>query len=474
MDVLLPKELHKTKIIATIGPSSWDKGIFWSMVESGLDIVRINASFANAKEIRRVTKMVREIGPHVAVLLDTNGHKVRLNDFGKPMRVRAGEHISIFSQPSGKGVWLVTENQIRLEEQIPVGAFLLLDDGTIKLKVSSITGSKVDCEIVQGGLLTRMKTVSIPGVAIDFGDISKKDREDIACAVDLGLDMVAISFVRSAEDVRAVRALLAGSNIAIVSKIEDQQGVENFKSILDVSDGIMIARGDLSLDVLPERVPLIQKNFVRDCNIIGKPVVVATQMLQSMVEAIVPTRAEVSDVANAILDGADAVMLSAETATGRYPAEAVSMMARIAKETELSLEPRKFPPSPLAQPTTNAIAYAVFDTCTQLPVKMILVATGSGCTAQTISRFWLKQPIYAFTRNHTAKMRLTLSRGVVPDVMGGSFRNSADGIHSMVRLAKQRGYVKDEDLVVVVAGANVIEQGGTNMLEINTVARIIS
>ncbi len=474
MSPLLPVEQHKTKIIATIGPSSWDERIFRKMVEAGLDIARINASFADTKEIRRVTAMVRRIAPHVAVLLDTNGHKIRLNDFGAERKISSGQEVTLFTRPVQNQISLVTDSKLGLEKQIPVGSILLIDDGIIKIEVRKVDGYALVCKVLQGGTLKRLKTVAIPGVTINFGGISSKDRQDIETAKAIGIDMVALSFVRTADDVEVVRKMLGKSNVALVAKIEDQLGVENFESILDVSEGIMVARGDLGLEVQPERVPVLQKQFIRDCNIIGKPVVVATQMLQSMVTTVVPTRAEVSDVANAIFDGADAIMLSAETATGLYPAESVSMMSRICREVEAVIEPRDMPSSPLAKPTTNAIAQAVFETCLQLPVDKIIVATGSGCTAQTISRFWLKQPIYAFTRDHTSKMRLTLSRGIVPHVMSRLEENSSVAVRSMVKLAKKRGYVQDSDLLVVVAGANVIQQGGTNVLEINTVSQLIS
>jgi pyruvate kinase len=474
MNPLLPKDVSKTKVIATIGPSSWDEQVFMSMVEAGMDIARINASFADEPEIRRVTAMVRRLAPRVAVLLDTHGHKVRLNDIGENRQISSGDRLSLFTQPTNSGMFLVTESQVNLEQQIPVGSIILIDDGTIKLNVAEIRGTELVCDVIQGGELKRMKTVSIPGVSLDFGGLSENDRQVIILAKELGIDIIAASFVRTADNVREIRGLLEGSSIALVSKIEDQQGVEHFKSILELSDGIMIARGDLSLDVLPERVPALQKHFIKECNAMAKPVVVATQMLESMVNSVTPTRAEVSDVANAVYDGADAVMLSAETSVGKYPVEAVAMMGRIAHEIELTLEPRDCPPSPSAKPTTNAIAKAVYESCLQLPIDKVLVATGSGCTAQTISRFWLKQPVFAFTHDHTAEMRLMLSRGIVPDVITETSANASAGVKAMVSLARDRGYVDDDDLVVVVAGANVIAQGGTNMLEINNVAHIIS
>lgn len=466
--------IKKTKIIATIGPASWDDNILKKMIEKGLNVARINASFADHAELERVGNQIRGHSESIALMVDTKGHKIRISDFGEDKKLETGGEFSLFTQKTDKGVYVVTETDLHLEKQIPAGTTILIDDGLIKLKVKEISGTELICDVIQGGMLKKSKTVNIPGVSIEFPELSKKDYDDILAAKKLGFDFVAASFVRTVRDVQAVKKLTAGSNLKIIAKIEDMEGVTNFDNILAEVEGIMIARGDLGVEIPAEKVPNLQKDFIKKCNVLGKPVIVATQMLQSMTENVTPTRAEVNDVANAIYDGTDAVMLSAETSTGKHPAEAVAVMSRVALEVEKYVDTVRREPSPLAKPTTNAIAEAVIDSCKTLPVDKILVATASGTTAKTISRFRPRQQIFALTGDEYSKRKMAMSRGITADILGESASTRDTGVQAVVRTAKDKGYVADSDLVVVVAGANIMGQGETNMVEINRVEQIIS
>jgi pyruvate kinase len=466
--------IKKTKIIATIGPASWDDKILKAMIDNGMNAARVNASFADKDEIKRVAKQVRKHSKDVALIMDTKGNKIRLSDFKKKIVLKKGQIFSVFTEKTTKGVYFETGTKLNLEKQIPTGTILLIDDGLIKLKVDEVKDRELICLVIQGGELKSSKSVNIPGVHINFPEINKKDYDDIITAKKLGYDFIAASFVRNVNDIEAIKKITYGSNLKIIAKIEDLEGVNNFDEILEVIDGMMIARGDLGVEIPPEQVPTLQKVFIDKCNRLGKPVIVATQMLQSMTENISATRAEVNDVANAIYDGTDAIMLSAETSVGKYPVEAVTTMNKVALEVEKYIEPIERPLSPLAKPTTNAIADSVLDSCKALPVDKILVATATGTTAKTIARFRLKQPIIAFTNEDHAKRYLAISRGITADIIRISSSTRDTGIRTLVRFARDKGYVSDSDMVVVVAGANIMGQGETNMLEINRVEHIIS
>lgn len=465
--------IKKTKIIATIGPASWDDKVLKKMIENGMNVARVNASFADYAELERVGKQIRGHSDSIALMIDTKGHKIRLSEFDE-ITLKEGDEFTLLTQKVEKCIYLVTEASIHLEKQIPKGATILIDDGLIKLKVKDIRGAELICEVIQGGVLKKGKTVNIPGVRIEFPELSRKDYDDILAAKKLGYDFIAASFVRNVRDVQAIKKLTDGSNLKIIAKIEDMEGVTNFDSILGEVEGIMIARGDLGVEIPAEKVPNLQKEFIKRCTALGKPVIVATQMLQSMTENAMPTRAEVNDIANAIYDGTDAVMLSSETSTGKFPAEAVEVMSKVAIETEKYLEPIDRTPSPLAKPTTNAIAQAVIDSCKTLPVDKILVATATGTTAKTIARFRPRQPIFALTGDEFSKRKLSMSQGITADILEESASTRDTGVQAVVRTAKSKGFVADSDLVVVVAGANIMGQGETNMVEINRVEQIIT
>lgn len=465
--------IKKTKIVCTIGPASWKKNTLKRMIESGMNVARINASFADHAELKRVSDKIRDLSKDVAIMMDTKGHKIRVSEFKKDRKLEAGQKLSLFTKKTKKGVYLVTETDIELEKQIPKDTIILIDDGLIKVKVDEIKEDELVCKVIQGGILKKGKTVNIPGIHIQFPELSKKDYNDILSAKKLNFDFIAASFIRNTNDVKAVKKILGKSRIKLIAKIEDGEGVNNFDEILEEVDGIMIARGDLGVEIPLEKVPVLQEEFIEKCNDIGKPVIVATQMLQSMTVNSTPTRAEVNDVADAIKDGADGIMLSAETSTGKYPVESVMTMRKIALEIEKTIKPIDRGDSGSAKPTTNAIARSVMDSCKSLPIDKILVATATGTTAKTIARFRPKQPIFAFTKDEHAKRSLAMSKGITPAVMGDPAASRDSGIQVLVRNAKDEGFVSDSDLVIVVAGANIMGQGETNILEINRVEQIL-
>lgn len=466
--------IKKTKIVATIGPASWDKKILNKMIENGLDVARINASFADHDELKRVGKRIRNLSKEVALMMDTKGHKIRLSKFKTNRKVKEGKKIKIYTKPKKNRIHLVSESEMDLSDQIPKDSVLLIDDGSISLEVEKVGKDHVVCKVMQEGTIKSGKTVNIPSVHIDFPDLSEKDYNNILSAIELDYDFISMSYIRNTNDVEAVKKIVDSSPIKLIAKIEDWEGVNNFDEILEVVDGVMIARGDLGVELPPEKVPPLQEQFIRKCNRVGKPVIVATQMLQSMTENRNPTRAEVNDVADAISDGADAIMLSAETSIGKYPAEAVGMMRKIALEIEKFVESKNMNASINAKPTTNAIAESVIDSCNSLPIDKIVVATGSGTTAKTIARFMPKQPIFAFAKSLQAKRWLSLSRGIIADVLDDSSQSRDTGVKALVQIAKDKGYVSDTDLIIVVAGANILQQGATNMMEINRVDHIIN
>jgi len=461
--------MKKTKIIATIGPSTWDRKILDKMFQVGLNIARINASFADDTEIQRVAKLIRNVSPNISLMLDTQGHKIRLNDFKNPIKVSKNQLINLYDKPQPNKLSIVTESQTKLFSQLPINSIILIDDGMVKLKIIEKKYDYIVCKVLNSGTLKRLKTVNIPNVHIDFPKLSKKDTSDIKSALKNNYDFLSLSFVRNKEDIKEAKKLLGKNKIKIISKIENAEGIENFDEILEHSDGIMVARGDMGIEIPMEKVPVIQEEIIKKCNLACKPVIVATQMLQSMVENPTPTRAEINDIADAVSDGADAVMLSAETSVGKYPVQSVQYMNKTIIEIEKTINPINLPPSDIAKPFTNAIAESVIESCDKLKINKILVATGSGTTAKVIARYKPKQMIYAFTNDLSSSRALNIFRGIIPDVLTKISKSRDIGIANLVKFAKKKKYVKDNDLIIVVAGANLKSQKATNMMEINYV-----
>ena len=476
--------MRKTKIVATLGPATDDPEVLKNMIQSGLDVARINLSHGTHEEqLQRVTvlrEVCNELGTTVALLGDTKGPEIRIGTFKeKIVELIAGNTFVLTTEPVEGDVSRVSITYVDLPKYVNTGARILLDDGLIELAVESVSSSAITTRVVIGGKVSNRKGVNIPGVKLDMPFISAADRADLRFFVENDFDIIAASFVRSPDDVTEMRNELARINpknkIWIIAKIENEEGVRNIDAILKLADGIMIARGDLGVEVAHEELPIIQKNLIMKSVTNGKPVITATQMMESMVNNPKPTRAETSDVANAIYDGTSAIMLSGETATGRYPAEALEVMARIAVRIERDIDyPTQFnhfnhkPESSI----TNAISHATVTTSHDLQNAKILTVTLSGNTARNLAKFRPASTIIACTPDPMVQRKLRLIWGVVPlhteweTDTGALFSHSVDA-------ASEAGFVKTGDIVVLTAGIPVGHTGTTNMLKVHVIGEKI-
>ncbi len=475
--------MRHTKIVATIGPASDDPAVLRSLIEAGVDVARLNFSHGGHLEqgqrFQRIRAAAKEAGKFVPIILDTKGPEIRLGVFAEgKVELQSGQlfTLRIDGQPGDQHG--VSVSYKALPEQLGAGDRVLVDDGLLEMEVKSTGPEQVVCRVLVGGTLSNRKGVNIPGRSLNLPALSAQDREDIRFGVGLGCDYIAQSFVRSASDILAMRELLEelGDQIPIIAKIENRQGVENITEILKVADGVMVARGDMGVEIPTEDVPLIQKDIIAACNRVGKPVITATQMLDSMIRAPRPTRAEASDVANAILDGTDAVMLSGETAGGSYPLEAVRTMARIALRAEQALEnteilrQRETPKSPSV---TDAISHATVQAATDLRARAIITSTQSGSTARMVSRYRPQAPVLAFTYSKQVARRLNLSWGVFP-MLGGLTQNTDEMITQAIARALDVGMIRNGDLIVLTAGVPVGVPGTTNLLKVHIVGDVLA
>ena len=411
--------MRKTKIVCTLGPATNDVEIMKQLIQNGMDAARINFSHGtyetHAETIAKLKQAREELNAPIPLILDTKGPEIRVKTF-KEDKVRLEEDatFTLTTRDVEGDVNIVSVTYADLPKDVHRGSRILIDDGLIELKVEDITETDVVCKVINGGVVKSRKGVNLPGVEVNLPSLMEKDIEDLKFGVENGFDIVAASFIRSAEDVLKIRRVLeenGGGQMHIISKIENQQGVENIDKILEASDGIMVARGDLGVEIPPEEVPLVQKILIAKANRIGKPVITATQMLESMVHSPRPTRAEANDVANAIFDGSDAIMLSGETAAGAYPLEAVATMARIALKAESAVDYA----AKLANTTeparvniTNAISMAACATAAELKTAAITTVTKSGFTARMISRYRPACPLIASTSDETVWRQMNL------------------------------------------------------------------
>jgi len=454
--------MPKTKIVCTIGPASWDKDVLKEMIEHGMTIARINGAFADTEEMARVARIIRSVSRDVALMIDTKGTEVRLNKFKDPVQIKKGEEFVIGSSKEDP-VYPVTYPE--LYRDIKEGHILLLDDGKVKLEVTDVKNKKIYTKVLFGDEILPGKSINCPGIPLTNEPITPNDIEQIKFAIKDNWDMVAASFVRIAAEIEVVKKHLGNADIKVYAKIEDQQGVNNIDEILDVADGVIIARGDLGVEIPFERIPIIQKELITRCLLKSKPAIVATQMLESMIENPNPTRAEITDVANAIFDGGDAVWLSAESSKGKYPVDAVKTLERIALESEKYVVPEILYGNPDINPITVALARGVIDICESLSIDKIVVATGTGKTARVISSFKPKQPIIAFTANDTFKRQLQGTWGVTPAVLYTTDEDRDKGIRKIASKAIKDGLVKPDDLILIIRGTTPITKR-TNSLEV--------
>lgn len=476
--------MRKTKIVCTIGPSSESLENTKKLIKAGMNVARLNFSHGDYEEhgnrIKTIRQASQELGKTVAILLDTKGPEIRTGKLA----------VDVIELVQGEYITLSTEDFLGDKDRIPVtykdlptdvsvGSTILIDDGLIGLTVVNIQGTEIKCQIVNSGPIKSKKGVNVPGVSISMPGITEKDANDIKFGIEMGVDFIAASFVRRASDVMEIREILErhdARHIHIISKIENQQGVDNLDEILEVSDGLMVARGDLGVEIPAEEVPLVQKMMIEKCNRVGKPVITATQMLDSMQRNPRPTRAEASDVANAIFDGTDAIMLSGETAAGKYPTESVETMSRIAERAESALHYREiFTKQANAQQTsvTEAISQAVANSALDLDAKAIVTSTESGYTARMVSKYRPKSPIVAVTPNEQVMRRMQLVWGVT-SVKGKTADTTDEMFDIAVKGAIESGIVRLGDTIVITAGVPVGRSGTTNLIKIHNVGELIA
>lgn len=474
--------IKKTKIICTVGPSTDQAGILEQMLNAGMNVARFNFSHGNhsdhAKRIALVRAAAAKTKQPVALMLDTKGPEMRLGTFteGK-VHLSAGDTFILTARDVAGTKEIVSVNHKLLPEEVAAGDTILLSDGLISLQVQRIEGQDIITTVLNSGDMSDRKRVAVPGVPIKLPPLSDQDVADILFGVEQDMDFVAASFIQRAADVLAIRKVLedAGSDMDIIPKIENAEGVKNIDEILKVADGIMVARGDLGVEIPAEEVPLVQKMLIEKCNKAGKPVITATQMLESMITNPRPTRAEASDIANAIMDGTDVIMLSGETASGCYPVEAVQTMSRIAIRTEAALSYSTLLLSKgvlLQLSTTDAISHATVQIAHELGAAAIVTATESGYTARMVSKYRPQAAIVAVSPSAKTLRRMLLYWGVNP-VAGAGSKNSDELVSNSVVGALASGIVKDGDLVVVTAGVPVGTAGTTNMIRVHVVGNIL-
>lgn len=467
--------MKKTKIVCTIGPKTESVEMLKKLLENGMNVMRLNFSHGDYEEhgnrIKNFRQAMSETGLRGAILLDTKGPEIRtiaLQD-KKDVSIQAGQKFTFTTDKTFIGnsekVAVTYENFAR---DLKVGDIVLVDDGLIELEVQEIIENEVVCIAKNNGELGENKGVNLPGVSVSLPALAEKDIKDLKFGCENNVDFVAASFIRKAEDVREVRKVLhenGGDRIFIISKIENQEGLNNFDEILAESDGIMVARGDLGVEIPVEDVPFAQKMMIEKCNKAGKIVITATQMLDSMIKNPRPTRAEANDVANAIIDGTDAIMLSGETAKGKYPVEAVEVMKKIALKTDPTIPPFYIKDKNLKMDITSAVAEGTADIGEALKAKLIVVATESGRAARDMRRYFPTATILAITNNEKTANQLMLTRGVVPYV-DASPKTLEDFFVLAERIAKKLNLVENNDIIVATCGESVFIQGTTNSIKV--------
>ena len=467
--------LRKTKIVATLGPSSTSEEMLARMITAGVNVVRLNFSHGKAEEHIKRAEIVRNIalklGRPVGVLCDLQGPKIRIGkfEFGK-ITLKTGDIFILDADCELGDQYHVGLDYKTLPQEVAENAILLLDDGRITMQVNRVKGNQIHCVVLNGGVLSNNKGINRQGGGLSAEALTKKDREDIKTAVALEADYIAISFPKSALDVELARTLVrkAGGTASIIAKIERAEAIEDLEAIIDASDAIMVARGDLGVEVGDAAVPGLQKRMIRMARAHNKLVITATQMMESMITSPIPTRAEVSDVANAVLDGTDAVMLSAETASGQYPLETVEAVHRVAIEAEKEYfrEPHMRKLNQIFIKTDEAVAAAAIYTAQHMKVKAIAALTQSGNAAQWLSRADAEVPIYALSPDKLARRKLTLHRGVHPYPIEQADKNRDEIIAEMERVLLRQRVVSDGDTVLLTFGEPIGHPGGTNTLKI--------
>jgi len=470
--------MRRTKIVATVGPSCASEQMLLQMFEAGVDVFRLNFSHGDqetkAEWIRTIRKVSREARRAVAILADLQGPKIRTGILQDGvMELVTGEQITITTRDVIGKEDLVPTTYENLPRDVKSGDRILLDDGLLELEVLQSGGDEVRCRVVNGGVLKDRKGINLPGVEVSVAALTEKDRNDLHFCLGQNIEYVALSFVRKPEDIHGLKDILfrEKSDLKVIAKIEKPEAVDNFPGILEAADGIMVARGDLGVEIPPEKVPLIQKSIIRQSNAAGKPVITATQMLESMIHNPRPTRAETSDVANAILDGTDAIMLSGETASGKYPIKAVTLMVRVAHDVEADPQLRElvFHPVPESggyRRLPETIGQAACHVAENVGASAILAFTQTGSTAALVAKYRPRLPIFAVTPSQKVRRRLTLFAGV------RSLRVDIEGdteaqIQSVEEAVLNAGFFNRGDVVVITMGSPVSAPGTTNLMKVH-------
>lgn len=470
--------VRKTKIICTLGPKTDDENVLKKLMLAGMNVARLNFSHdtyeSHERRINMVKKLRDQLNLPIAIMLDTRGPEIRIKTFeNSKVILEKGQKFVLTTEDIAGNNERVSITYKKLPLCIKPGTTILLNDGLIELQVNSVEKNEIICTVVEGGELSNNKSINIPACHIEMPYLSKKDEEDLLFGIKQDVDYIAMSFVRSADDVKEVRNLLnrhSGEEIEIIAKIENREGVKNLDEILRYSDGIMIARGDMGVEIPFEQLPSIQKEIIKKCYRAGKKVITATQMLESMIHAPKPTRAEISDIANAVFDGTSAIMLSGETAIGEYPIQTVKTMSSIASYAESTIDFKKhfsFLEMEIKN-ISDAVSHATCAAAMDLNAAAILVVTQSGLTARMISSFRPSPPIIAVTTNKKVYHKLSLSWGVTP-VLGTIQKNTDLLFEHAIDCAKKTGIVKKGDIVVITAGVPVGVSGNTNILKIEHV-----
>lgn len=475
----------KTKIVCTIGPSSENEAVLKELIANGLNVCRLNFSHGSHPEhqakIDLIKKVRKETDQPIAILLDTKGPEIRTGKFdAEEILLEEGQTFTLTTEDIIGNKEISSISYKGLVHDVKPGNTILIDDGLISMEVQKVTDKDIVCLVKNSGIIKNNKGINVPNVKINLPAITQKDKEDIIFGIENNIDFIAASFVRKASDVLAIREILEeydAEHIQIISKIENQEGVDNIDDILQVTDAIMIARGDLGVEIPTEDIPIVQKMIIKKCNLLSKPVITATQMLDSMIRNPRPTRAEVTDVANAIYDGTDAIMLSGETASGKYPVEALKTMSRIASKTETTLDYSKMTSERAKNRSvniTNAISHATCTTADDVGASAIITATESGYTARMVSSYRPSQQIIGVVNDEVVLRQMGIVWGIVPLNIERRVDSTDELFDVSIDSATKEELIKSGDVVVITAGVPLRQTGSTNLIKVHVVTEILA
>lgn len=449
------KRNSKVKIVCTIGPASWDPDVMRRMIENGMNVARVNGAFADPAELEKVTKLVRDVSDDVALMVDVKGPEVRMNKFPAPIALKPGMEVITGSTEEDA---IYPANYLHLYQFVSPGQRLMVGDGDVELRVVKVENGRMFTEVVFGEVLKPGKALNVPGCEYSSDVLTEKDMLNLKHSIALGWDFCSASFMQNAENARYVKSIIGESHMQLIAKIEDQEGVNNIDEILEVVDGVMIARGGLGVELGLEKVPMVQRLLTRKCNEVGKPVITATQMLESMITNPRPTRAEINDVALAVMLGSDAVMLSGESSAGEYPVDAVKTLTAVASETMNHVSPMILPLSGMNTKSQEALAKGVAEFAINMDdtLDKVLIVSESGCAARQVAKYGIRQPIYAFTGDMGTARTMMLSKGIIDaDVLVETSNDADEFVKIVINTAISKGYVEKGEKVVVYSRSDL-------------------